>query len=214
MFKGVPEQPDVHTCQCGKECASYTEFKAHLSSHIHSQLPNQGGHANSHGPGHSKERKWKCSICPQAFISPSKLHVHFMGHMGMKPHKCDFCSKAFSDPSNLRTHLKIHTGKYRLERETDITFDYSWVRGTAKQALYQCLHCKVEFSLTPILSLPIQVNSTSWTAEAKFKSVNCLHFVPKSLVLYILFWTENLFHILILGRPWAGPLYTSNKFFL
>ncbi|XP_053262007.1 PR domain zinc finger protein 4 isoform X4 [Podarcis raffonei] len=107
---GVPEHPDVHTCHCGKECASYTEFKAHLSSHIHSHFPSQG-HSTNHGPGHSKERKWKCSMCPQAFISPSKLHVHFMGHMGMKPHKCDFCSKAFSDPSNLRTHLKIHTGQ-------------------------------------------------------------------------------------------------------
>ncbi|XP_044297057.1 PR domain zinc finger protein 4 isoform X2 [Varanus komodoensis] len=105
---GVPEHPDMHTCHCGKECASYTEFKAHLNSHIH--FPSQG-HSTSHGPGHSKERKWKCSMCPQAFISPSKLHVHFMGHMGMKPHKCDFCSKAFSDPSNLRTHLKIHTGQ-------------------------------------------------------------------------------------------------------
>ncbi|KAL8222007.1 UNVERIFIED_CONTAM: PR domain zinc finger protein 4 [Gekko kuhli] len=107
---GVPEHPDVHTCHCGKECASYTEFKAHLTSHIHSHLASQG-HPSSQGPGHSKERKWKCSMCPQAFISPSKLHVHFMGHMGMKPHKCDFCSKAFSDPSNLRTHLKIHTGQ-------------------------------------------------------------------------------------------------------
>uniref|UniRef100_A0A6J0UF53 PR domain zinc finger protein 4 n=1 Tax=Pogona vitticeps TaxID=103695 RepID=A0A6J0UF53_9SAUR len=107
---GVPEHPDVHTCHCGKECASYTEFKVHLSSHIHSHFSSQG-HSTSHGPGHSKERKWKCSMCPQAFISPSKLHVHFMGHMGMKPHKCDFCSKAFSDPSNLRTHLKIHTGQ-------------------------------------------------------------------------------------------------------
>uniref|UniRef100_A0A8C8SGH0 PR domain zinc finger protein 4 n=2 Tax=Pelusios castaneus TaxID=367368 RepID=A0A8C8SGH0_9SAUR len=107
---GVPEHPDVHVCHCGKECTSYIEFKAHLSSHIHSHLPSQG-HSSSHGPGHSKERKWKCSMCPQAFISPSKLHVHFMGHMGMKPHKCDFCSKAFSDPSNLRTHLKIHTGQ-------------------------------------------------------------------------------------------------------
>ncbi|XP_060632924.2 PR domain zinc finger protein 4 isoform X2 [Anolis sagrei] len=107
---GVPEHPDVHTCHCGKECASYTEFKAHLSSHIHSPFPSQS-HSSSHGPGHSKERKWKCTMCPQAFISPSKLHVHFMGHMGMKPHKCDFCSKAFSDPSNLRTHLKIHTGQ-------------------------------------------------------------------------------------------------------
>ncbi|KAL1774808.1 PR domain zinc finger protein 4 [Sigmodon hispidus] len=107
---GVPEHPDVHLCNCGKECNSYSEFKAHLTSHIHSHLPGQG-HSSSHGPSHSRERKWKCSICPQAFISPSKLHVHFMGHMGMKPHKCDFCSKAFSDPSNLRTHLKIHTGQ-------------------------------------------------------------------------------------------------------
>ncbi|XP_053888599.1 PR domain zinc finger protein 4 isoform X3 [Malaclemys terrapin pileata] len=107
---GVPEHPDVHVCHCGKECTSYTEFKAHLSSHIHNHLPSQG-HSSSHASGHSKERKWKCSMCPQAFISPSKLHVHFMGHMGMKPHKCDFCSKAFSDPSNLRTHLKIHTGQ-------------------------------------------------------------------------------------------------------
>ncbi|XP_038612678.1 PR domain zinc finger protein 4 [Tachyglossus aculeatus] len=107
---GVPEHPDVHICNCGKECNSYTEFKAHLNSHIHNHLPSQGP-TSSHGPGHNKERKWKCSMCPQAFISPSKLHVHFMGHMGMKPHKCDFCSKAFSDPSNLRTHLKIHTGQ-------------------------------------------------------------------------------------------------------
>ncbi|XP_036093314.1 PR domain zinc finger protein 4 isoform X2 [Rousettus aegyptiacus] len=107
---GVPEHPDVHLCNCGKECSSYTEFKAHLTSHIHNHLPSQG-HSSSHGSSHSKERKWKCSMCPQAFISPSKLHVHFMGHMGMKPHKCDFCSKAFSDPSNLRTHLKIHTGQ-------------------------------------------------------------------------------------------------------
>lgn len=109
-LKGVPEHPDVHTCHCGKECASYAEFKVHLSSHLHSHFPSQE-HSSTHGSGHSKERKWKCSMCPQAFISPSKLHVHFMGHIGMKPHKCDFCSKAFSDPSNLRTHLKIHTGK-------------------------------------------------------------------------------------------------------
>ncbi|XP_004700381.1 PR domain zinc finger protein 4 [Echinops telfairi] len=107
---GVPEHPDVHLCNCGKECNSYSEFKAHLTSHIHTPLPSQGP-GSSHGPSHSKDRKWKCSMCPQAFISPSKLHVHFMGHMGMKPHKCDFCSKAFSDPSNLRTHLKIHTGQ-------------------------------------------------------------------------------------------------------
>ncbi|GCC35773.1 hypothetical protein chiPu_0014261 [Chiloscyllium punctatum] len=83
-----------------KAYGTYSELKSHLSSH-----------------GQSRERKWKCSICPRAFTSSTKLNVHMMGHMGMKPHKCEFCSKAFSDPSNLRTHLKIHTGQknYRCE---------------------------------------------------------------------------------------------------
>uniref|UniRef100_A0A8C2LLZ3 C2H2-type domain-containing protein n=1 Tax=Cricetulus griseus TaxID=10029 RepID=A0A8C2LLZ3_CRIGR len=116
---GVPEHPDVHLCNCEKECNSYSEFKAHLTSHIYSHLLGQG-HSSSRRPSHSKERKWKCSMCPQAFISPSKLHVHFMGHMGMKPHKCDFCSKAFSDPSNLRkahleSHMVVHTGEKNLK---------------------------------------------------------------------------------------------------
>ncbi|XP_060695842.1 PR domain zinc finger protein 4 isoform X1 [Hemiscyllium ocellatum] len=97
---GVPEHPNVHMCHCGKAYGTYSELKSHLSSH-----------------GQSRERKWKCSICPRAFTSSTKLNVHMMGHMGMKPHKCEFCSKAFSDPSNLRTHLKIHTGQknYRCE---------------------------------------------------------------------------------------------------
>ncbi|KAK9399995.1 PR domain zinc finger protein 4 [Crotalus adamanteus] len=90
---GVPEHPDVHTCHCGKECASYAEFKVHLSSHLHSHFPSQE-HSSTHGSGHS-----------------------------MKPHKCDFCSKAFSDPSNLRTHLKIHTGQknYRYLKQHVLT---------------------------------------------------------------------------------------------
>lgn len=97
---GVPEQPDVRMCHCGKAYSTYGELKLHLNSH-----------------GQNRERKWKCSICPRAFTSSTKLNVHMMGHMGMKPHKCEFCSKAFSDPSNLRTHLKIHTGQknYRCE---------------------------------------------------------------------------------------------------
>ena len=59
-----------------------------------------------------REKKYKCSMCSRAFITITKLNVHFMGHVGMKPHKCEYCSKAFSDPSNLRMHLKIHTGTY------------------------------------------------------------------------------------------------------
>ncbi|XP_077450544.1 PR domain zinc finger protein 4 [Stigmatopora argus] len=61
--------------------------------------------------GNPREKKFKCSMCSRAFITSTKLNVHFMGHVGMKPHKCEYCSKAFSDPSNLRMHLKIHTGQ-------------------------------------------------------------------------------------------------------
>uniref|UniRef100_A0A3B5ME59 Uncharacterized protein n=1 Tax=Xiphophorus couchianus TaxID=32473 RepID=A0A3B5ME59_9TELE len=63
------------------------------------------------GQGSVREKKYKCSMCSRAFITSTKLNVHFMGHVGMKPHKCEYCSKAFSDPSNLRMHLKIHTQK-------------------------------------------------------------------------------------------------------
>ncbi|XP_024143442.1 PR domain zinc finger protein 4 [Oryzias melastigma] len=181
---GVPQAPEGQICQCGKECSSFSELKAHLSSHTsnsshnqppHSHSPTQHDHSqqqqlppsqqqqqehqqpqhlhqeeklpngsssssssspwpcNSHatgppnsssansrnsnntagakGPGHVREKKFKCSMCSRAFTTSTKLNMHFMGHVGMKPHKCEYCSKAFSDPSNLRTHLKIHTGQ-------------------------------------------------------------------------------------------------------
>ncbi|XP_039625469.1 PR domain zinc finger protein 4 [Polypterus senegalus] len=103
---GVPEVPEVHTCHCGKECISFSELKSHLNSHTHNH-----SHGNNHWTGHSKDKKFKCSMCSRAFTSSSKLNVHVMGHVGVKPYKCGFCSKAFSDPSNLRKHLKIHTGQ-------------------------------------------------------------------------------------------------------
>uniref|UniRef100_A0A672GXD0 PR domain zinc finger protein 4-like n=1 Tax=Salarias fasciatus TaxID=181472 RepID=A0A672GXD0_SALFA len=103
---GVPQVLDGQLCQCGKECSSFNELKSHLSSH---RQPNNSDSAK--GQGHVREKKFKCNMCSQAFITSTKLNVHFMGHVGMKPHKCEYCSKAFSDPSNLRMHLKIHTGQ-------------------------------------------------------------------------------------------------------
>uniref|UniRef100_A0A3B4WWG8 PR domain containing 4 n=1 Tax=Seriola lalandi dorsalis TaxID=1841481 RepID=A0A3B4WWG8_SERLL len=106
---GVPQVPEGQICQCGKECSSFSELKSHLSSHNSNHSHNQPPH--SHSQGHVREKKFKCSMCSRAFITSTKLNVHFMGHVGMKPHKCEYCSKAFSDPSNLRMHLKIHTGQ-------------------------------------------------------------------------------------------------------
>uniref|UniRef100_A0A3B5AKS0 PR/SET domain 4 n=1 Tax=Stegastes partitus TaxID=144197 RepID=A0A3B5AKS0_9TELE len=106
---GVPQVPEGEICQCGKECSSFSELKSHLSNHNGNHSHNQPPH--SHSQGHVREKKFKCSMCSRAFITSTKLNVHFMGHVGMKPHKCEYCSKAFSDPSNLRMHLKIHTGQ-------------------------------------------------------------------------------------------------------
>ncbi|XP_053320899.1 PR domain zinc finger protein 4 isoform X2 [Spea bombifrons] len=106
---GIPEHPEVLLCHCGKECSSYADLKSHMNSHLPSEPLSSG--ASTPGLTPTKQRKWKCSMCPRAFSSSSKLNVHYMVHMGMKPHKCEFCSKAFCDPSNLRTHLRIHTGQ-------------------------------------------------------------------------------------------------------
>uniref|UniRef100_A0A672Z438 PR domain containing 4 n=1 Tax=Sphaeramia orbicularis TaxID=375764 RepID=A0A672Z438_9TELE len=106
---GVPQVPEGQICQCGKECSSFSELKSHLSSHNSNHNHNPPPHG--HSQGHVREKKFKCSMCSRAFITSTKLNVHFMGHVGMKPHKCEYCSKAFSDPSNLRMHLKIHTGQ-------------------------------------------------------------------------------------------------------
>uniref|UniRef100_A0A672H705 PR domain containing 4 n=1 Tax=Salarias fasciatus TaxID=181472 RepID=A0A672H705_SALFA len=106
---GVPQVLDGQLCQCGKECSSFNELKSHLSSHSSTHSHNHDSGAK--GQGHVREKKFKCNMCSQAFITSTKLNVHFMGHVGMKPHKCEYCSKAFSDPSNLRMHLKIHTGQ-------------------------------------------------------------------------------------------------------
>uniref|UniRef100_A0A3B5M5T4 Uncharacterized protein n=1 Tax=Xiphophorus couchianus TaxID=32473 RepID=A0A3B5M5T4_9TELE len=106
---GVPQVPDGQICQCGKECSSFSELNSHSSNHSHNQPAHS--HSPSLGQGSVREKKYKCSMCSRAFITSTKLNVHFMGHVGMKPHKCEYCSKAFSDPSNLRMHLKIHTGQ-------------------------------------------------------------------------------------------------------
>nr|XP_057933460.1 PR domain zinc finger protein 4 [Doryrhamphus excisus]XP_057933462.1 PR domain zinc finger protein 4 [Doryrhamphus excisus] len=180
---GVPPLPETQLCQCGKDCASFSELKPHMSGHNqpphshsppqrdlqeqpsqqqqqqqqqHEKLTTGTSSSSSSSPwpctgqtatqtngdncsrsdnnqnsttttstttttttttprtnskSQAREKKFKCSMCSRAFITSTKLNVHFMGHVGMKPHKCEYCSKAFSDPSNLRMHLKIHTGQ-------------------------------------------------------------------------------------------------------
>uniref|UniRef100_A0A3B4WZW7 PR domain containing 4 n=1 Tax=Seriola lalandi dorsalis TaxID=1841481 RepID=A0A3B4WZW7_SERLL len=104
----------------GTSSSSSSPWPCHAHAAGQTNNDNSGGSNNRNsnnvtsrakGQGHVREKKFKCSMCSRAFITSTKLNVHFMGHVGMKPHKCEYCSKAFSDPSNLRMHLKIHTQK-------------------------------------------------------------------------------------------------------
>ncbi|KAF3859539.1 hypothetical protein F7725_021938, partial [Dissostichus mawsoni] len=75
------------------------------------------------GQGHVREKKFKCSMCSRAFITSTRLNVHFMGHVGMKPHKCDYCKKfkcdlcerAFIRKHDLKQHMFSHTHERRIQ---------------------------------------------------------------------------------------------------
>ncbi|KAM8908451.1 PR domain zinc finger protein 4 isoform 2-T2 [Spinachia spinachia] len=94
-----------HTPSAGQNNSDHNSVRGSINRNANN------GTARPKGQGHVREKKFKCSMCSRAFLTSTKLNVHFMGHVGMKPHKCEYCSKAFSDPSNLRMHLKIHTGQ-------------------------------------------------------------------------------------------------------
>lgn len=101
----------IHTQPQPQEKLTSEVHNTSTSPSWHCQSQEDGQSNNSNGNCHSREKKFKCSMCSRAFTTSTKLKVHFMGHMGERPHKCSYCSKTFSDPSNLRMHLRIHTGK-------------------------------------------------------------------------------------------------------
>ncbi|XP_017280285.1 PR domain zinc finger protein 4 isoform X2 [Kryptolebias marmoratus] len=92
-------------------CTNHTAAQTNNNNNNSSRSSRSSNNPRAKSQGKVREKKFQCSMCSRAFITSSKLNVHFMGHVGMKPHKCEYCSKAFSDPSNLRMHLKIHTGQ-------------------------------------------------------------------------------------------------------
>ncbi|CAG6011124.1 unnamed protein product [Menidia menidia] len=76
-----------------------------------------GARSSSRAKGQTnvREKKFKCSMCSRAFITSTKLNVHFMGHVGMKPHKCSVCEKSFTQKSHVASHMLIHTGAEKLK---------------------------------------------------------------------------------------------------
>lgn len=59
---------------------------------------------------HPELRNSHCSICKKSFTK-SKLDQHMRSHTKEKPYKCKMCPQRFSIGSNLTRHVMTHTGE-------------------------------------------------------------------------------------------------------
>ncbi|XP_063705379.1 gastrula zinc finger protein XlCGF26.1-like [Culicoides brevitarsis] len=59
---------------------------------------------------HTTKPKYKCDICGDILITPSKLKEHMNVHLNIKNFVCNICNKTFIRKDNLRNHLRVHTG--------------------------------------------------------------------------------------------------------
>lgn len=59
---------------------------------------------------HTSKPRYKCDICGDMLITPSKLKEHRNVHLNIKNFVCNVCNKTFIRKDNLRNHLRTHTG--------------------------------------------------------------------------------------------------------
>ncbi|XP_033835493.1 zinc finger protein 513-like isoform X1 [Periophthalmus magnuspinnatus] len=59
----------------------------------------------------SKNKLYRCSLCPFFSHYPYHLTRHLLTHNSTKSHRCPHCSYASSHQDNLRRHLRVHTGE-------------------------------------------------------------------------------------------------------
>ncbi|KAI9332065.1 hypothetical protein BDR26DRAFT_778471, partial [Obelidium mucronatum] len=83
-----------HQCphpSCLKICGASGTLKAHLATH-------------------TKERRFKCTLCHASYTTNNRLTVHMRGHTGERPYSCTFpgCDYHAKQKCSLDNHSLKH----------------------------------------------------------------------------------------------------------
>ncbi|XP_072140171.1 uncharacterized protein [Dermacentor andersoni] len=113
----------------------------------------------------TKERPFKCHLCPQSFSRRSLLIRHLRVHSGEKPFQCASCSLSFSQKAHLDRHLLVHTGERpfrchlcpRSFSQNSLLKDH--LRVHTGEQLDQCHLCLRSFSRRSNLSVHLRMHS-------------------------------------------------------
>ncbi|KAL1380507.1 hypothetical protein pipiens_014143 [Culex pipiens pipiens] len=104
---------------CGKRVVSKASLAKHVKE-IHENIRRfvcsvctrrftTKSHLSCHMLTHTKEKPYKCKLCPQAYSQTTDLVRHVSrAHWSGKPYPCDRCDESFRLIEGLREHYRVH----------------------------------------------------------------------------------------------------------
>jgi len=98
---------------------------------------------------HNAKRKYKCDLCPKAFIASRGLYNHKLTHSGEKPFNCNECGATFRQKGALVSHYRLHT----------------------KECPFQCSGCMKGFRTLGLLKMHRERLMCGFTQQDLFKNI-------------------------------------------
>ncbi|KAG5669674.1 hypothetical protein PVAND_017557 [Polypedilum vanderplanki] len=113
----LKKSKNVPCSTCGKVFSSITTCKAHEKTHLDTKYYcdlcgssfKVKAYLTSHVQKvHLKLKRFKCSMCEEAFIHRELLNYHVKKHLNIRNFSCQFCQKTFVRKSCAIIHERIH----------------------------------------------------------------------------------------------------------